>query len=101
MTDPPITSSASLQEKEEALKKALASLQGKKAEILEKEQEEEAALKKVEKTLESQAARGKHGPRSRSHSRPLLTPREEVAKKEALRERLKSLKRKPIRPPVP
>ena len=87
MTDPPATSSASLQEKEEALKKALASVEKQKAEALEKEHEEEA-LKKVEHALEAHSARGKNGPRSRSLSRACLTPREEVAKKEALRERL-------------
>lgn len=88
MTDPPATSSASLQEKEEALKKALASVEKQKAEALEKEHEEEEALKKVEHALETHSARGKNGPRSRSLSRARLTPREEVAKKEALRERL-------------
>ena len=88
MADPPATSSASLQEKEEALKKALASVEKQKAEALEKEHEEEEALKKVEHALETHSARGKNGPRSRSLSRARLTPREEVAKKEALRERL-------------
>ena len=88
MADPPITSSQSFEEKEEALKKALASLQEKKAEALEKEQEEAAALKKVEEQLEKHLAKGKNGPRSRSQSRARLTPREEVLKKAALKERL-------------
>ena len=70
------------------MKKALASVEKQKAEALEKEHEEEEALKKVEHALETHSARGKNGPRSRSLSRARLTPREEVAKKEALRERL-------------
>ena len=58
MTDPPATSSASLQEKEEALKKALASAEGQKAEALEKEHEEEDTLKKVEQTLSGRMGPG-------------------------------------------
>jgi siderophore synthetase component len=58
MTDPPATSSASLQEKEEALKKALASAEGQKAEALAKEHEEEDTLKKVEQTLSGRMGPG-------------------------------------------
>ena len=88
MADPPATSSASLQEKEDALKQALASVEKQKAAALEKEQEEKEVLKKAEEALEGKTSTGKTGPRSRSQSRAILTPREEAVKNEALKERL-------------
>ena len=86
--DHPCTSSESLEEKLEALKKAQASAEEQLKRKKKNEEEEKAALKKAEENLEALTKRGKNGPRSRSQSRARLSTAEEAAKEHALRDRL-------------
>ena len=87
--DPPCTSSESLEEKLEALKKAQASAEEQLKKKKKEEEEETEALKKAEEDLDKALAkRGKNGPRSRSQSRARLSTAEEAAKEHALRDRL-------------
>ena len=86
--DHPCTSSESLEEKLEALKKAQASAEEQLKRKKKDEEEEKAALKKAEENLEALTKRGKNGPRSRSQSRARLSTAEEAAKEHALRDRL-------------
>ena len=87
--DPPCTSSESLEEKLEALKKAQASAEEQLKKKKKEEEEEKAALKKAEEDLDKALAkRGKNGPRSRSQSRARLSTAEEAAKEHALKDRL-------------
>eukprot|EP00435_Cladocopium_sp_Y103_P023400 s2649_g5.t1 len=87
--DPPCTSTESLEEKLEALKKAQASAEQQLKKKKEEKEEEERALKKAEEDLDKALAkRGKHGPRSRSTSRARLSTAGEGAKEYALRDRL-------------
>ena len=86
--DHPCTSSESLEEKLEALKKAQASAEEQLKRKKKDEEDEKAALKKAEENLEALTKRGKNGPRSRSQSRARLSTAEEAAKEHALRDRL-------------